>query len=36
MVRGQGLVVLTGCGHSGIVNILRHVRRLTGETGSTP
>jgi 7,8-dihydropterin-6-yl-methyl-4-(beta-D-ribofuranosyl)aminobenzene 5'-phosphate synthase len=30
-VRGQGLVVLTGCGHSGIVNILRHVRTLTGE-----
>jgi 7,8-dihydropterin-6-yl-methyl-4-(beta-D-ribofuranosyl)aminobenzene 5'-phosphate synthase len=30
-VRGQGLVVLTGCGHSGIVNILRYVRRLTGD-----
>ena len=30
-VAGRGLFVLTGCGHSGIVNILRYVRRLTGE-----
>ena len=29
-VRGAGLFVLTGCGHSGIVNILGYVRRLTG------
>jgi 7,8-dihydropterin-6-yl-methyl-4-(beta-D-ribofuranosyl)aminobenzene 5'-phosphate synthase len=31
-VRDRGLVVLTGCGHSGIVNILRYVRKLTGES----
>jgi 7,8-dihydropterin-6-yl-methyl-4-(beta-D-ribofuranosyl)aminobenzene 5'-phosphate synthase len=29
-VRDKGLVVLTGCGHAGIVNIVRHVKRLTG------
>jgi 7,8-dihydropterin-6-yl-methyl-4-(beta-D-ribofuranosyl)aminobenzene 5'-phosphate synthase len=29
-LRGRGLVVLTGCGHAGAVNIVRHARRLTG------
>lgn len=31
LVRGHGLVVLTGCGHSGIVNILRYARKITDE-----
>jgi 7,8-dihydropterin-6-yl-methyl-4-(beta-D-ribofuranosyl)aminobenzene 5'-phosphate synthase len=29
-VRDRGLVVLTGCGHAGIVNTVRYVRKLTG------
>jgi 7,8-dihydropterin-6-yl-methyl-4-(beta-D-ribofuranosyl)aminobenzene 5'-phosphate synthase len=29
-LRGKGLVVLTGCGHAGIVNIVRHACRVTG------
>jgi 7,8-dihydropterin-6-yl-methyl-4-(beta-D-ribofuranosyl)aminobenzene 5'-phosphate synthase len=29
-VRDRGLVVLTGCGHGGAVNIARHALRLTG------
>ena len=29
-LRGRGLVVITGCGHAGMVNILRHARRVTG------
>ncbi|HEX6419691.1 MAG TPA: MBL fold metallo-hydrolase [Acidimicrobiales bacterium] len=29
-VAGRGLVVLTGCGHAGVVNICHHARRLTG------
>jgi 7,8-dihydropterin-6-yl-methyl-4-(beta-D-ribofuranosyl)aminobenzene 5'-phosphate synthase len=34
-VRGKGLVVLTGCGHAGAVNICRHALRLTGTTTLT-
>jgi 7,8-dihydropterin-6-yl-methyl-4-(beta-D-ribofuranosyl)aminobenzene 5'-phosphate synthase len=30
-VRDKGLVVLTGCGHAGIVNIVRHAQALTAE-----
>jgi 7,8-dihydropterin-6-yl-methyl-4-(beta-D-ribofuranosyl)aminobenzene 5'-phosphate synthase len=31
-VRDRGLVVITGCGHAGIVNITRYVLALTGAT----
>lgn len=29
-VRGRGLVVITGCGHAGIVNTVDYAQRLTG------
>ena len=29
-VRGKGLVVLSSCSHSGVINVLRHAQRLTG------
>lgn len=29
-VRGKGLLVVTGCGHSGIINIVRNAQRITG------
>jgi 7,8-dihydropterin-6-yl-methyl-4-(beta-D-ribofuranosyl)aminobenzene 5'-phosphate synthase len=29
-VRGKGLVIATGCGHSGIINTIRHAQALTG------
>lgn len=31
-VAGKGLVVVTGCGHAGVVNICRYAQRLTGGT----
>jgi 7,8-dihydropterin-6-yl-methyl-4-(beta-D-ribofuranosyl)aminobenzene 5'-phosphate synthase len=31
-VKDRGLVVLTGCGHAGAVNICRHAMRLTGRS----
>jgi 7,8-dihydropterin-6-yl-methyl-4-(beta-D-ribofuranosyl)aminobenzene 5'-phosphate synthase len=30
-VRDRGLVVISGCGHAGIVNTVRYAQRLTGE-----
>jgi len=29
-VRGKGLVVLSSCSHSGVINVLRHVQAATG------
>ncbi|MGW5445983.1 MBL fold metallo-hydrolase [Streptomyces asiaticus] len=29
-VRDKGLMILTGCGHAGIINIIRHAREVTG------
>jgi len=30
-LRGQGLVIVTGCAHAGIVNTVRHAQAITGE-----
>ena len=30
-VAGKGLIVISGCGHAGMVNISRYARRLTGQ-----
>jgi len=30
-IKDKGLLVITGCGHAGIVNICRYARRLTGD-----
>jgi 7,8-dihydropterin-6-yl-methyl-4-(beta-D-ribofuranosyl)aminobenzene 5'-phosphate synthase len=29
-IKDKGLLVLTGCGHAGVINICRYARRLTG------
>jgi 7,8-dihydropterin-6-yl-methyl-4-(beta-D-ribofuranosyl)aminobenzene 5'-phosphate synthase len=33
VVLPDGLFVITGCGHAGIVNTLEHARKVTGVTG---
>lgn len=30
-VKDKGLLVITGCGHAGVINICRYARRLTGD-----
>src|SRR2546428_653726 len=29
-LKDKGLVVLSGCSHAGVINVLRHAQRLTG------
>jgi 7,8-dihydropterin-6-yl-methyl-4-(beta-D-ribofuranosyl)aminobenzene 5'-phosphate synthase len=29
-IKDKGLVIITGCGHSGIINILKYAKELTG------
>jgi 7,8-dihydropterin-6-yl-methyl-4-(beta-D-ribofuranosyl)aminobenzene 5'-phosphate synthase len=29
-VKGKGLIVITGCGHAGIINVLRNAQAITG------
>jgi len=29
-LRGKGLIVITGCGHAGLINTVRHARKITG------
>jgi 7,8-dihydropterin-6-yl-methyl-4-(beta-D-ribofuranosyl)aminobenzene 5'-phosphate synthase len=31
-VKDKGLVIVSGCSHAGVVNVLRNAQRLTGET----
>ena len=29
-MKGRGLVVITSCGHAGVINSIRHVQKLSG------
>jgi metal-dependent hydrolase (beta-lactamase superfamily II) len=29
-VKGRGLVVITSCGHAGVINSVQHVQKLSG------
>jgi 7,8-dihydropterin-6-yl-methyl-4-(beta-D-ribofuranosyl)aminobenzene 5'-phosphate synthase len=31
-VRDRGLVIISGCSHAGVINVLLHAQRLTGES----
>jgi len=35
-LRGKGLVVISGCAHSGIINTLLHSKKLSEWIASTP
>ncbi len=29
-LHGKGVIIVTGCGHSEVINIVRHVQHVTG------
>jgi 7,8-dihydropterin-6-yl-methyl-4-(beta-D-ribofuranosyl)aminobenzene 5'-phosphate synthase len=29
-IKGKGLIILTGCGHAGIVNTINYAKEVTG------
>jgi 7,8-dihydropterin-6-yl-methyl-4-(beta-D-ribofuranosyl)aminobenzene 5'-phosphate synthase len=32
-IKGKGLVIITGCGHSGIINTINYAKKLTDKDG---